>query len=233
MIKITKGGRLEKTVWHYDEEKDEGSYVTKDVTDSAISHMWDYCELADDLVLQDIFLLLNTELDIFDAMIGNWCKEIVTEGLKTPKVPDLIEGMEFLELYWHYDLGKKWVNDVETDEYQIIGNNFPDFHGYGTWSMDEGVEEPMEGGFGVSFTPANELALYPIRLNKTLVIDCDDESKRSIDFPNPSFTLGHIFIGIIWELSFHGSPGNRKKTSDKIKSAISKIKGSTDESDLD
>ena len=236
MLKINKGGILTETKWVWDEEKDVGSYVTTDVTDVAIRSMWDCCELADDVVLQDIFLLLNTELDIFDAMIGNWCREIVTEGLKAPKIPDLTDGMEFLELYWMYDLCKKWIDDKELDEYELVGNSFPGFHGWGVWPMDKdcGVPEAVQGGYGVSFTPANELALYPLRLNKLLSITCDEDDRKNINFPNPGFTLGNILYGIIWELSFHGGPTSRDEQSEQLKAMVDKIKdGETDESSMD
>jgi hypothetical protein len=41
-LKITSGGRLLKTKWRYDEEREVGSYVTEDVSEHAPRH---YVEL--------------------------------------------------------------------------------------------------------------------------------------------------------------------------------------------
>lgn len=108
-LKIVKGGKLIETKWVYDKVKDEGSYVKKDVTDQAIRLLFDKCELDKGITLRDVLLLLNTELEIFNAVFGNWCKEFVTEGLNGAKSDDNhAKGIDYLELYWHFDVNQEW-----------------------------------------------------------------------------------------------------------------------------
>ena len=108
-LRITKGGKLIETRWVYDEGKSEGDYKKVDVSDQAIRLLYSYCDLEEGVTLKDVFLLLNSEIDVFDAVIGNWCKELVTEGLTKPAKPyDLTneEAVEFLELKWSFTQDK-------------------------------------------------------------------------------------------------------------------------------
>ena len=59
MVEIKQGGRLIQT-------EVECSSQEQDVTDSAVRFLFDYCTLEDGVTLRDIFLLLNSELELFD-----------------------------------------------------------------------------------------------------------------------------------------------------------------------
>lgn len=242
-LEIRKGGKLVETKWVYDRAKGEGEYVDKDVTDSALRRFFDLCELEEGVTLKDIFLLMNTELDVFDAVIGNWCKEIVTEGLTQPEKPyDLTdeEAIEFLELYWHvsYDDGSQFGPS-------FYGYHRADFHGIGIartkdayhdWVNADGSKDIMykkgeRTPWGISFTPANELINIPVILAKEFNVfnentDAPIEKYNEIvaTFKNPTFSLGHILHGIIWELSFHGGPDKRDDMKKEVFDIVDDIK---------
>lgn len=228
-LEIRKGGKLIEIYW----DSDAQDYKEKDITDAVISKLWDNCTLASDVTLKDIFLLLNTELDIFDAVIGNWCIDIVTEGLTQPEKPynnqyDSDE-IEYLELQLC----------AYKDEDSFYGYNRPDFHGVG-FKLKE--DQKFEWGetmypkgeripWGISFTPACELINIPVKLdNKFVVYNEDITSPKDeycqsiIEFKNPFFTLSNILYGIIWELSFHGGPKSRDKHKEEVYSRVNKIK---------
>lgn len=206
-LRITKGGKLVETYLHYDEEKEEGEYRDRDVTSSAVSRMFEYCDLDDDVTLKDIFLLLNTELEIFDCIIRNWCKDIVTEGLTQPEKPydisDETEAIEYLELYWHFEKNKH----DETDE-RLHGLNFPDFHDirverqqnqYFDWKNKDGSPAVMHAkgertNWGISFTPANELINIPVKLNRDAKVYRTDYTKRT-----SHGEIGDKDFNITWE----------------------------------
>ena len=233
-LEIRKGGKLIETKWVYDKKLKQGEYKEFDKTDQAIRKLFETCELAPDVTLKDIFQLLNTELDLFDAVIGNWCKEIVTEGLTQPEKPyDLSvynpDQIEYLELRFtpEYD------NDGDNTKDYLNGLCRPDFSATGVVLQDE--HEHYKKGeripWSISFTPANELINIPVKLAKDMVIyegilktKVTDLPKQLAVFDNPQYTLGNILYGIIWEMSFHGGPNSRNdfhkdllKTVDSIK----------------
>ena len=226
MLKLCKGGKLTQTEWIYDEEKEEGSYVTEDVTDQAIRLMWEYCDLEEDIILKDVLLLLNTELDIFDAIIGNWCKETVTEGLK-PSNNSTTSDIEYLELYWILRVDDKWVRDKKLDTKVLHGLGFPEFHGWGLWD-DPNFEPGYKGGISLSFIPVNELINLPLKVHNELSIEMwntdDIKDYQVMKYPKPQLTLGHILYGIMWELSWHGSPLDSQKRKEKVFKTLESIK---------
>jgi len=229
-LQIRKGGKLIKTKWVYDKTKDEGSYVEKDITDKAISHLFDGCDLEEGVTLRDIFLIMNKELKLFDAVIRNWCEEIVTEGLTKPaKVvgqydPDEIEYLE-LSKNIHYDGTEKQCN----------GGLFPDFGGVGYELKEDklhswGEVEWPKGSripWGISFSSANDLIDLPVKLDKKLRVFNDDHTAPPKDYcqelasyEGVNYTLGDILYGIIWEMSFHGGPIEREKAGGELRKAV-------------
>lgn len=205
---IRKGGILWRARWRDDE------FIEEDVTESAISYLFDRCELEDGVTLRDIFLLLNTELEIFDALLGNWCEDLVTEGL-TAKA-DRDKDIEFLEIYWrYYKEGTSFFG----------GNIFPSFHAIGylheTDFYDEYGNLMCKAGerveYGVSMTSPSELIDIPIRFaSKVSIHDETQREEKPQFFDQGEFSLGQILYGIIWELSFWGGPSERNKMSQEV-----------------
>lgn len=234
-MKICKDGKLLETRWVYDEEKEEGEYITKDITDQAISRLFDVCTLEDGVTLKDIFLLLNTELDIFDAVLRNWTKEIVQEGLsqtEEKKNEYNPEEIEFLELYWYTYLDKS--------ENIFGGFSRPSFHGIG-WELKEDkmaswdkthVEWPKGERipWSLSFQSSKDLIHLPVKLNKTFPIYNEDVTDKVnylyllTKFEGAQYTLGNILYGIMWELSFHGGPEDRDSKGGELKDIAEKLK---------
>lgn len=233
-LEIRKGGKLIETKWVYDRAAKKGEYQEFDRTDSAIRRLFEPCELAEDVTLKDIFELLNTEIDLFDAVIGNWCKEIVTEGLTQPGKPyDLSkydpEQIEYLELRY-------------TPEYELYdgvdschGFHRPDFGGVGVELQNDGDQEHYKKGeripWGISFTPANELINIPVKLNDTFAIyegilrSAEGQMPKMLaEFKNPTYTLGGILEGVIWEMSFHGGPAKRDAFGAELRQTVDDIK---------
>lgn len=236
-LEIRKGGKLVETKWVYDDVAEVGAYHEFDRTDKVFRYLWDICELEEGVTLKDIFLLLNTDLDIFDVIIGNWCKDIVTEGLTQPEKPyDLSkydpEQIEYLELYY--------TPEYSDNKYgtHIYGFHRPDFGGVGVVLQNDGDMEYYKKGdrisWGICMTPTNELINIPVKLSDKFDI-CHDilnkEVKRGEAYPppiasfkNPEYTLGCILHGIIWELSFHGGPEKRDGFKDHLNKITEDIK---------
>lgn len=239
-LRLCKNGRLIKTEWNPDKE----DYESSDVTDQAIRLLFEACELADDVTLKDIFLLLNTELQIFDSIFGNWCEEIVTYGLQNKgKVhtgeydPDAIE---YLELYQTWGTEK-----FKGEPPSFYGNIFPQFHGIGfVLKEDDKQGWPKKGErtpWSICLSDILDLVNLPVKLNTEIEIYEDDYTadprqgyKSLLKITGVSYGLGQILFGILWELSFHGSPADSKKVSESLKEMVKEIKekeGLTKDSD--
>ena len=237
-LEIRKGGKLIETRWVFDEVKDHGSYQDFDVTDQAIRKLFEICELEQGVTLKDIFLLINTELELFDAVIGNWCKEIVTEGLNKPAKPyDLTkydpEQIEYLELKY----APEYSDNVDEGKH-LYGFSRPDFGGVGVVLKNDGDIDHFKKGeripWGVSFIPTNELInipvklsdtfeVYPSILNKNYKNNPSKKLQPEAKFKGPEYTLGGIVYGIIWELSFHGGPNQRDNFYKDLKNQVEEI----------
>lgn len=250
-VTLRKGGKLFQTKWVCDKAANiDGHYVDTDITDKAFFKMNEICEIEEGVTLGDIFRLINTELDLFDSVIGNWCKEIVTEGLTKPAKPyDLTddEAIEFLELYWYadYDSGSEYGPSFS-------GYNRCDLHGIGVarkedkcfdW-IDKDTGQPAimyrkgeRTPWGISFTPANELINIPVTLNRDFTIinsNTDDPIEKYNEvvavYKGATFTLHNILYGILWEMSFHGGPEKRAEFKDELNDIVQDIKAEGNDS---
>jgi hypothetical protein len=196
---LKKGGKL---VGHKDGEK-----RMRDRTKAAPSHLFDHCELADDVTLRDVFLLLNRHLKFFDLVFGNWFK-------RDPKTDDT----DFVELYCdiaEHDYGKKYP--ASTSGFRHLF-----FDGVGELKKDfEDGSAKKKGDtirFAIELTEPWKLMPYPIILRKTIEIRRELSKKNEVvaTFRNPEFTLGDILYGIIWELSFYGPPEKAQKFAQSL-----------------
>lgn len=218
---IKKGGRLVKTKWSIKSQK----WIEKNITREAIFHLFDHCEVESDVTLRDVFLLINRDLNFYKIFIRNWVEEIVEEGLnsKFKREDTKSERIDYLELYWHYEVDK--FNKEKTS--QLCMPTFPGFHGVG-------VSENKPTNWAIEMGPLSRIIGLPLKLkDKLLIFDYDkfkigkkkynDKYKGEI-YKSPSYSLGQILYGIIWELSFFGSPKDRDAKSAELDKQIEEIK---------
>lgn len=230
-IQIRKGGKLIETYWYYNKKKEVGSYLERNLTKKSVAYLFEPCTLEDGLLLKDIFVLLNTNLDIFNVIIGNWCSEFVQEGLKPFKGKETEREIEYLELYSYFE---KWDNK-DIKHQMVDGGVFPELHGTGFVQKKDKYMSPENGGyleckagkrisFSVSFLSASELAQLPIKLSDEIKIyDRDNWNKKPKIFKGVSYSLGQILYGVIWELSFYGPPVDRNQKEKELKEAVKSI----------
>lgn len=219
-LEIRKGGKLYQNYWGEDAQ----SFFDEDITDRAVSLLFESCTIQQGVTLRDILLLLNTQIEIFQLVLQNWCKEFVAEGIK--KHPHQIESrIEYLELYW--DFRKDFPEDSSEEASKdpgLFGYRFPALHGVGRLLEEDYYEKEHLLGkagerihFSVSVTPLEKLMHLPVQLRPTLTIYNETNwEEQSQLFDACEYTLGHILYGILWELSFHGSPDSRKEFADEL-----------------
>lgn len=202
---IKKGGIL------FDKEE-------KKVITNTVTCLFDLCILDKDIVLSDIFSLLRKEMYMYKIIIGNWVDEIVNEGLHATPAKSKCQDIEYLELYWM--LEKQTYKGIDTLETL----NFPGFHGAG-YADKKGERQ----SWAIEMSPIAEIINKPLILRDKLEIyhsDLDNMGNmpKSQVFEDARYTLGQILYGIIWELSFCGSPKDRDELADNLKTTVDDIK---------
>lgn len=231
-LKLSSGPKLTRRDWEYDESRDEGAYVDHEVTEDASRYLFDTVALDPGITLRDIFLLLDIDPLLQEVFAHDWAKELLAEmmGENAGDVPSIEydpNGIEYLELY------QIWSQDSFSGELQPIHRI--DFHGVGFVLREDVVRDgrvDYRAGdrikWGVSFTSPLEMLHLPVRLNPEVIL-CEDNAdsvnhgKEIGRMLNPGVTLGQVIHGVMWELSFLGSPASRNEESAKLKSLAGEV----------
>ncbi len=215
---LKKGGVLQTKRYS------RGAWRTKDLTKVAFRCLYEECSLAEDVTLRDVFLLLNKNLKMFDLILGCWCKEVVTAGLSKRHKRNLkTDDIDYLELYYHI------VRDeYPKDDKRTYGLRFPEFHGVGKLKKDSEDGHGKKGEtiqWGVSLSEPWKLAPLPLKLNNEgkVFLEKRKSSEVITTLPNPVYTLGNILQGIMWELSWHGSPEQVQKFAAELHRRVEEV----------
>jgi hypothetical protein len=184
------GGRL--TALHDDQT------TTTDVSDSAPTLLFEPCQLASKVTLRDVFLLISKHIDVFETLLGNWCREFTEEILSAKDFEPTAE-IQHLELVFF----------LEDYEGTLYGMCRPDFHGVGKDSEK----------YSIVLTPSYQLADFPVLLGGVVT--------EQGDVYRAPFTLGQILHGILWELAFFGSPKSRDEKAEELIKASDLFRSST------
>lgn len=198
----------------YDSVTDEERYIDLNVTTVAHEYLFESAPLDQDVLLADIFKLLDAAPVLTTVLRRDFSNELLVEARKGV-ASDFThayspEGIEFLELY------QCWHLNTATREYEPVHRL--DFHGIGyelREDMNHGHGCIYPAGtrihWGVSMTPIRELLALPIRFNPVVSICENDLSvkKYAQELEKVQLTginLGQILHGILWELSWYGGP---------------------------
>ena len=229
MLTLKKGGHLFASEWNTKTR----SYDEVECTESAIRHLFTWCKLDEDITLSDVLLLLNSNIEVFEAVLGNWCSELVAEGLAIHAVvPEDKERIEYLELYWSF----AQEEEEESEKISFYGHNFPQFHGVGVLNEEDKFDKwenqiAKKGDrncYAIEMTPIYKLSNIPLKLSgATTIYNEDLEEVSSLE--NVQFTLGHILYGIVWELSFCGPPSSRDQMREELNEMVEEIHNGTAE----
>lgn len=198
-LELHPGGKLIEFKWN----SEMGAYDQRDVTGHAPGFIWHETRVTSDTTLNDVFLLLDKHIEIFDVIIGNWCKDYVEEALSKSE-PN--EGLEYAELYWKFTVDEDWQDQNKTT---FSGHKFPQFRAV----RKDGKKCYIE------MTPTYKLKHLPLKLRPNADLfdkgsyyrnkDCKNPDKYYQRFDLITYTLGDILYGIIREFSFLGNPKRR------------------------
>lgn len=188
-LTLKSGGILEKEVLDAFEKK----HYKEDVSSQAICYLFYPIEIEKGVLLKDLFLLINRNLEIFDSIFGNWCKEWVQEGLKEGKKLENLSHVYLEHFFTISQIGDKQILDgTEAPECHLAGVDF--------------------GKYDIGSVSAADLAQLPLILKQEGMLWKNSE----ISFNKCTFTLGQVIQGFLGELSWHGSPTDTSNFWDEI-----------------
>lgn len=195
----------------------DNDLLNKDITEQAICYLYSNLELDPDVTLRDIFLLLNSNLELYSVIFGNWLEDYVKEGLSEPTNSSNI-NLKRLELKYY----------IVNDNFGLSGSLIPELHGFG---LDGAGKEIL---IGVETIQANLLASLPLSLKKNGVVSEITETEEEVEilkYDNILFTLGGVLHAINTALSTFGSPAQRDAFLEMLHERIENS-GLADENEL-
>lgn len=207
-----------------------------EVTDSAIEYLFVPVELDPDLTLGDIFRLLHRSEALRRVFRQDFAAELCAEASKGPVPPTRgsdppeVKGIEFLELYrqWRHDSSEARYWDTQQLHLHGIG------HVLDVDVPDYGVKAGDRIHWSVSLTPVRELLLLPLRVKETFDvleddIDANAYGNRIASAKCSEVTLGQVIHGVLWELSFHGTPEDQEQVLEALREQKAEIDAGTAE----
>jgi len=211
---LKPSGLLEYKKWNTDTLQ----YDVEELSDIASSFLNEYITL-DNIVLKDLFLLIEKNIDIFEIIFRQWIREYTAAVLYgTPELKkDGENDVDYLELYWN----------ISIDDEGIHVPGWPEFHGIGIAKFDDAhykAGDIIKWGIGLS--PMQNYANTPLVLKATANVNITDKHYKTIsnnDYPTESYTLYQIIQGVMYEMSFHGSPSDSLDLLEDLKDQMKRI----------
>ena len=207
---LKSGGILERETWNTETR----SYDYKEVSDTAYAYLNDIVEF-DEIVLKDLFIVINKNLEIISPIFGNWIEENTTAALTlepTIKEKHCNDNMEYVEIYWHLGI----------DEDGIDFPAWPSFHGIGTADEDDDYYKAGQIiRWGVDFTPVQNLVNLPFKINPITSLYMNEgkgkNSKYEVkEYKTGTVTLYQTIQAVVWELSWFGGPDGKETRLEEL-----------------
>jgi len=179
--------------------------------------------LAQGVTLSDIFKLLDLCPGLRSVFRRDFAEALWVEAGKGPlpqsrgNDPEELGDIEYLELYrsWTFDTAKKaYASTLRLDLHGVGQMLKTDAPGYGAKARER-IE------WSVSMTPLRELLALPLRLREAFrVVEGDIDAKGYGEVIAQAscaeLTLGQVIHGLLYELSFHGTPEDQMDFRDEL-----------------
>jgi hypothetical protein len=169
------------------------------------------CHIEPNVTLKDIIRLVAQSPDL-SKLVGEYSWADVQAFAVEVEKPTLKKSdLSYIEISKSFELGDP------SPGYETL-----DVHG-----IDE--KEP-EALYALDFTPVNELADLPVRLNPNISIQdwrIIEDGEVKIEKFETCFSLLEILTEIFFEISFHGSPQSRDERSGELQEMVKEIEDGT------
>ena len=236
-IVFTSGGRLlrerlEPREFATSRKSRSSRRVQEDVSSLAHEFLFDPVDVTEDVMLRDVFLLLQRCPILTAVFRRDYAKELLehvqSNGLyEAPGLKMRTSGLTHLELYQH------WRRNSRHNTF--AGQGFWHLHAWGPPEEDlqqrSAPEVDSVVAYSVSLTPVSELLDLPIRVKREASVSEDDHFSRAYGAVLPdvaledAITLGAFLHGILWELSFHGTPQEQQALAQELQRRVEEVRG--------
>jgi hypothetical protein len=199
-----------------------------DVTSAADYYLFEDCTLAANVTLRDVFRLLQAhETRTLPLLLGPWASQYTAEALGGRGKPYSgkydPDGIEYLQLskWLQVDRTSPWAQDRV--EFGGVGFKLRAAHPDG-WGKGKRI------AWGVSGQSVQAIVNVPLRLASAYTVYDSTPGKHPsaeddlTEYQGARFTLGQILHGVLWELTWHGSPEQRDARFAELKKRIAEIR---------
>ena len=188
----------------------------QDVTDRAHEFLNELLEADEGVTLNDYLALLGTSPLLQAVYARDFAESIFQEAQKDPLEQPTEDPFEYLELYF------QWSFDSAIQSYS--GLRRMHLHGIGTVLQEDrdGYKAGHRIAWGLTGLPLRELLSIPVRVNHEVSViesapDAHAEGEEIHKVHLDAATLGQVLHGLLWELSFHGTPAQAQAFWEEIK----------------
>lgn len=195
----------------------------QDVTGRAHEFLNELLDAGEDVTLYDYLALLGISPLLQAVYTRDFAESIFQEVQKGPLEQPAEDPLEYLELYF------QWRLDSSTRAYS--GLSRMQLHGIGTVLQEDrdGYKSGQRIAWGLTGLPLRELLSIPVRVNHEVSViesdaDAHAEGKEIQKIHLDAVTLGQVLHGLLWELSFHGSPVQAQAFWEEIKNGQENFK---------
>jgi len=155
--------------------------------------------------------------DIFEIMCGY--EKLWTQIISNSYIPDYIEEFRSMQpvnntFFSHLEL--RWYVDFEPMDYLTEETGpFLNFT-CGLDAVSNSTDELPSEKYGIDFEELSDLLLLPIHLNTEFAIYAPDTIETPIVSGKKRFTIYVLIWGIMWSLTWDGSPEDKRKIKAEI-----------------
>lgn len=200
-----------------------------DVTHHAAAYLSEAVRFDGEIHVRDIFSLLEANpllLEVFARLHAAAFLAEARKGIATPYSGEYDpDGIEYLELFYHWEKDTETVESVETRHLWLraIGYELREDR------QRDGIIEYRKGSripWSIMFMPVTDILNVPLRFNPEVSVDWGDHDHglhHRIQANLPS--LGQIISSVLQELSFNGGPEERAERARQLFDALGEGSG--------
>jgi len=185
--------------------------------DDVVRYLSDNVELGESVIFKRLFEIVSSNLDkfneIFYSALGGYPLLPYLQEIENNQT-ESIES-EHLEIYWGCE---RYENELSI---------FPAFHGVL-------LKESELESHALDFVSLNNIKNHNIKLNKSVDIfnfEEKDEDLKRVYLGDKSFTLFDLYSAIFYEISFHGTPQDKKERFNELEESIKEAEGNLESED--
>lgn len=206
---VKKDGKLELKRWKHNKIKEEGEFVVNEVPkNEVLSYLWLDITLEESFTLRDYFKLiieypLLQELDKYFPFYIEEYKSAPLNGCTDDEISKIILECNVASEYF----------DTLGEELQIYLN------------VSGVSDKDREIRYGIDFCPLSTILDTPIALENALLYRYKDCNKADLQYkPKFKYSLFNLVHGLIYELSFYGTPEERDKRGKELDEEVEGLK---------